>query len=266
MAARDLARQIVVIGAFCFMIVAAMVGTGLLGGTPVQDLQNGALDQDGSFLAPARPAFSIWTAIYIGLFAYTIWQALPRQRASERQRALGWLIAGTMALNGLWLVTAQFGSLALTVLAIIVLLALLGVTFHRTVIDPADGWADRLLVDGVTGLHLGWVTVATVANIAAWLTSIGPPEWADSADLWGVLVLIAVAAIGLGIEASSGWRLAPALALAWGLGWLAFARLTGEPSSTAIGVTAAVVALLILGAAVVGTIVGEIVAVRNAEV
>lgn len=266
MAARDLARQIVVIGAFCFMIVAAMVGTGLLGGTPVQDLQNGALDQDGSFLAPARPAFSIWTAIYIGLFAYTIWQALPRQRASERQRALGWLIAGTMALNGLWLVTAQFGSLALTVLAIIVLLALLGVTFHRTVIDPADGWADRLLVDGVTGLHLGWVTVATVANIAAWLTSIGPPEWADSADLWGVLALIAVAAIGLGIEASSGWRLAPALALAWGLGWLAFARLTGEPSSTAIGVTAAAVALLILGAAVVGTIVGEIVAVRNAEV
>jgi hypothetical protein len=266
MAARDLVRQIVVISAFCFMIIAAMVGTGLFGGTSVQDLQNGALDQDGSYLAPAGPAFSIWTVIYVGLFAYTIWQALPRQRGSERQRALGWLIAGTMALNGLWLVAAQFGSLALTVLAIIVLLALLGVTFHRTVIDPADGWADRLLVDGVTGLHLGWVTLATVANIAAWLTSIGPPEWADAADLWGVLVLIAVAAIGLGIEASSGWRLAPALALAWGLTWLAVGRLTGEPPSTAIGITAIVVAIVILGAAVVGTVIRGTVSVRNAEV
>jgi len=266
MAARDLARQIVVISAFCFMIIAAMVGTGLFGGTPVQALQNGALDQDGSYLAPARPAFSIWTAIYVGLFAYTIWQALPRQRDSERQRALGWLIAGTMVLNGLWLVTAQFGSLALTVLAIIVLLAVLGVTFHRTVIDPADGWADRLLVDGVTGLHLGWVALATVANIAAWLTSIGPPEWEDAADLWGVIVLLVVAAVGLGIEAASRWRLAPALALAWGLTWLAVGRLTGEPASAAIGITAIVVAFVILGAAIVGTVIREASSLRNAEV
>ena len=266
MTAKDLARQIIVISAFCFMIVAAMVGTGLFGGTPVQALQDGALDQDGSYLAPARPAFSIWTAIYVGLFAYTVWQALPRQRSSERQRALGYLIAGTMALNGLWLVTAQFGSLGLTVLAIIVLLALLGVTFSRTVIEPADGWADRLLVDGVTGLHLGWVTLATVANITAWLTSIGPPEWEASADLWGVVVLIAVAVIGLGIEIASRWRLGPALALAWGLIWLSVGRLEGEPHSTAIGVTAIVVAALILGTALIGTAVRALTAVRNAEV
>ena len=266
MTAKDLARQIIVISAFCFMIVAAMVGTGLFGGTPVQALQDGALDQDGSYLAPARPAFSIWTAIYVGLFAYTVWQALPRQRGSERQRALGYLIAGTMALNGLWLVTAQFGSLGLTVLAIIVLLALLGVTFSRTVIEPADGWADRLLVDGVTGLHLGWVTLATVANVAAWLTSIGPPEWEASADLWGVVVLIAVAVIGLGIEIASRWRLGPALALAWGLIWLSVGRLEGEPHSTAIGVTAIVVAAVILGTAIIGTAARELTALRNAEV
>lgn len=167
MAARDLVRQIVVISAFCFMIVAAMVGTGLLGGTAVQDLQGGALDEDGSYLAPASPAFSIWTVIYVGLLAYTVWQALPRQRSRTRQRALGWLIAGTMVLNGLWLVTAQFLTLPLTVLAIVLLLALLGVTFRRAVVQPGRGWIDALLIDGVTGLHLGWVTLATVANTTA---------------------------------------------------------------------------------------------------
>jgi hypothetical protein len=265
MGARDVMRQILVICAFCFMIVAAMVGTGLLGGTPVQDLQDGALDADASFLAPARPAFMIWSAIYLGLLAYTVWQALPRQRSSERQRVLGWLIAGTMVLNGLWLVTAQFGSLALTVLAIIVLLALLGVTFHRTVIDPADGWADRVLVDGVTGLHLGWVTLATVANIAAWLTSIGEPDWEAAADLWGVVVLILVGVIGLGITAASGWRIAPALAMSWGLSWLGVARLTGEPPSAVIGVTAFVVGAIILVTAAIGTVIREAAAVRNAS-
>ena len=92
------------------MIVAALVGTGFFGGTPVQDLQDGRLDADASYLAPAQQAFSIWSVIYVGLLAYTVWQALPRQRSRDRQRALGWLIAATMVLNGLWLVAAQFGA------------------------------------------------------------------------------------------------------------------------------------------------------------
>ncbi|HIV56675.1 MAG TPA: tryptophan-rich sensory protein [Candidatus Stackebrandtia faecavium] len=168
----DLLRQIMVISAAIFMAIAAMVGTGLLGGTPVQELQGGALDTDGSFLAPASRAFSIWTAIYLGLFAYTVWQALPGQRARERHRFVGWWVAVSMVLNGLWLVTAQFLTLPLTVVSIIVLLAVLGVTFRRTTAIPARSWLDKGLLDGVTGLHLGWVTVATVANVSAWLTDI----------------------------------------------------------------------------------------------
>src|SRR3546814_16885577 len=103
----DLVRQIVVLSAVSFMLVAAMVGTGLLGGTPAQDVQDGALDADASYLAPAGPAFSIWSVIYLGLIGYAVWQALPRQRAHPRQRARGWLGALTRVLHGLWLVHAQ---------------------------------------------------------------------------------------------------------------------------------------------------------------
>ncbi|MGN8553424.1 UNVERIFIED_CONTAM: tryptophan-rich sensory protein [Microbacterium sp. SLM126] len=266
MAARDLARQIVVISAFCFMIVAAMVGTGLLGGTPVQDLQDGALDADGSYLAPATSAFSIWSVIYVGLFAYTVWQALPRQRSRTRQRALGWLIAGTMVLNGLWLVTAQFATLPLTVAAIVALLALLAVTFRRAVLQPGRGWADALLIDGVTGLHLGWVTLATVANTAAWLTTIVPEEAAESATLWGVLVLVVVAVIGVAIAWASHWRVAPGLAMAWGLVWIGVGRLVFEPESTPIGVTAIIVGVIVIAVPLVGTVLHRAADVRNAEV
>lgn len=246
----DLARRIGVISAAAFMIIAALVGTGALGGTPVQDLQNGALDVDGSYLAPARPAFSIWSAIYLGLIAYTVWQALPSQRADPRQRALGWWIAATMVLNGLWLVTAQFLTLPLTVLGIAVLAAALALTLRRAVVvAPPVGWLDRVLIDGVTGLHLGWVTLATAANTAAWLTQIVPADWEAAADVWGVAVLLAVAVIGVALPAVTG-RLAPGLALAWGLSWLAVARLTGEPSSTVIGVTALVVAIVVLVAGI----------------
>jgi hypothetical protein len=244
----DLARQIVVLSAVTFMLIAAVVGAGAFGASAVQDQQGGALNTDGSYLAPAGPAFSIWSIIYLGLIAYAIWQALPGQRANPRQRALGWLIALTMTLNGLWLVAARFGTLFLTVVVIVLLLAALGWTFRVAVAtrEPRGGAADAVLIDGVTGLHLGWVTLATVANTAAWLTTIVPAEWERAADAIGIAVLLAVALIGLAIGWRSSWRVTPALALAWGLSWLAVERFTGEPQSAPIGAAALIVAAVVL--------------------
>jgi hypothetical protein len=245
-AVRDRARQIAVIAATCFMLVAAMVGTGLFGGTSVQDLQDGALAADGSYLAPAGPAFSIWTLTYLGLIAYAVWQALPGRASDPRQRSLGWGIALSEVLNGLWLVTAQFTTLPITVLAIALLLVVLGVVFRRVVLSATGGWVESALVDGVTGLHLGWVTLATVANVSAWLTQIAPPEWVAGAEVWGLVVLVVVALLGCGIGWSGRGRHAPAAALAWGLAWLAVGRIGGEPASTTLGIAAIVVAVLIV--------------------
>ncbi|MDQ1172693.1 hypothetical protein QE430_001000 [Microbacterium testaceum] len=244
----DLARQIVVLSAVSFMLIAAVIGAGAFGNSAVQDQQGGALNTDGSYLAPAGPAFSIWSVIYLGLIVYSIWQALPRQRTNPRQRALGWLIALTMTLNGLWLVAARFGTLFLTVVVIVLLLAALGWTFRVAVAtrEPRGGVLDSVLIDGVTGLHLGWVTLATVANTAAWLTTIVPPSWEQGADAIGIAVLIVVALIGLAIDWRSSWRVTPAIALAWGLSWLAVERFTGEPQSGPIGATALVVAAVVL--------------------
>lgn len=245
---KDIARQIAVISALGFTLVAVLVGVGGLGGTEVENTQGGQLSAQGSFLAPATPAFSIWSVIYTGLIAYVIWQALPSQRASERQRAIGWWIALTIVLNGLWLVASQFLTIEWTVIIIVLLAIALSITFRISVKTrvPRGGFLDALLIDGVTGLHLGWVTLATVANIAAWLTGIVPESWADSASVIGVVVLIAVLLIGLGISWRSGWRVAPALALGWGLSWLAVGRLEGDPQNQAIGVTAIIVAVIIV--------------------
>ena len=244
----DLVRQIAVISALGFTLVAVLVGVGGLGGTEVENSQGGRLSAQGSYLAPATPAFSIWSVIYVGLAAYVVWQALPSQRASARQRAIGWWIALTIVLNGLWLVAAQLLTIEWTVVVIVLLLIALGITFRISVVTrvPRAGWVDALLIDGVTGLHLGWVTLATVANIAAWLTGIVPPSWGDDATAWGLAVLAVVAVIGLGIAWASGWRVAPAIALAWGLGWLAVGRLSGDPGNTVIGIAAVVVALIVL--------------------
>ena len=262
---KDLARQIVVISATGYMLVAAAVGSGLLGGTSVQDLQGGALGADGSFLAPASPAFSIWSVIYLLLIAYAVWQALPSQRSRARQRAVGWWIATTAVLNGTWLVLAQFTTLVLTVAGIVLLLLALCATFVQTLRYPAEGFVDSILIDGATGLHLGWVSLATVANISAWLTAVGPSWWAEAADVWGIITLVLVGVIGVMIASASGWRVTPGLAMGWGLAWIAVGRLQGEPPSEAIGITAAVVSVVVIAVPVIGTLAARAVAMRNAE-
>ncbi|WP_258567024.1 tryptophan-rich sensory protein [Microbacterium sp. Se5.02b] len=225
---RGIVRQSLTIAAASFMLIAAAVGAGAFGGASVDDLQDGALSAQGSYLAPAGPAFSIWSLIYLGLIAYTVWQALPAQRQDDRQQAVGGWIAASMVLNGLWLVTARYLTLWLTVLVIAALLAVLARIIVILGRFPARNLADRVLTDGANGLHFGWVTIATVANTAAWLTQIAPEDWAEAADAWAVAVLVVVLVIG----AAAAWftrRIAPALATAWGLSWLAVGRLTGSP-------------------------------------
>lgn len=260
----DVVRQIVVISAVCFALVAALFGVGVAGGTSIRDVQGGALDADASMLAPGRPAFSIWSVIYLGLIAYAVWQALPSQRSRLRQRALGWWIAGTAVLNGLWLVTAQYGELWMTVLVIVLLLITLCLTIRLTVTtaELRSPWLDVALIDGVTGLHLGWVSLATVANIAAWLTAIAPASWDPAEAAWAIGVLIVVLAIGLTASACTGWRIAPPWAMAWGALWIGIERLVGEPRSPGVAWVALVIAGILF---VVPTLLRIGVALRSGD-
>ncbi len=94
------------------------------------------------------------------------------------------------------------------------------------------------------------MTIATIANVAAALAASGVGELGLGATGWSVVLLAAAAVIGVGYARSTG-RLAVALALAWGLAWVAVARSTGEPRDGAVAVTAAAAAVVTLGSAVV---------------
>lgn len=254
----DVTRQVVVVSATVFMLIAAMFGAGVLGGTPVQDLQGGALSADATVLAPASSAFSIWSVIYLFMIAYTIWQALPSQRASERQRRVGYVIALSAVFNGCWLLAAQFTTLPVTVATIVLLLITLAVAIRILVRNPPRTIVESLLTDVTVGLHLGWVSLATVANTTAWLTAeVAPASWGDAADTWGIAVLVVVALIGAAIAVGTGGRIAPALAMAWGLAWIGVGRTSGEPASMPVGVTAFVAAAIVFLVPVVLWVTGR---------
>lgn len=237
----DRIRQVAVTVAEVFCVVGTLVGVGVLG-TEVNQTAGGSLSADATLLAPAGPAFSIWSVIYVGLAAYAVLQWLPARTTHPRDRAIGWWVAASMVLNATWLLVTQQGWVALSVLVILTLLTVLVITVRRLRRLPATGWADRLVLDGTFGLYLGWVAVATFANVAAALTDAGVSA-SRTVDVAGALLaLVAVVALSAWFVRHLGPRLAVAGATVWGLLWLAQGRLTGEPESTLVGVGALVAA------------------------
>lgn len=246
----DPVRQITVTASLTVCIVGSMIGVGVFGGTPIAEAAGGTLSSDATRLAPAGPAFSIWTVVYAGLAAYTVRQWLPAQRSNPRQRSLGWLVSASMMLNAAWILSIQAGWVTVSVGFIVVLLIVLAVVFRRYSRDPAGSWPEAIVVDGTLGLYLGWVCVATCANVSAALVSAGFDGFGINEDVWAVAVLAIVAAIGIWLAIKGRGRLAIAVAIAWGLVWIAVGRTTGSLESMTTAVAAVIAALIVISAAV----------------
>lgn len=159
----------------------------------VQDLANSR----AVLFLPANYVFGIWGLIYTALGAYVIYQALPRQRSSRIHNAIGWWFIVTCAANSIWLVLFLYDLVAASTLAMLVLLGALIVIYlrlgiGRAAVSRGEYWA----VHFGFSVYLGWITVATVANVATALYQAGAETSFIGlpADLWTIVVM-AVAAL-----------------------------------------------------------------------
>lgn len=246
---RDALRQVAVALAVAAALIGGFVGSGALGGRSVDQTQGGALGPAGSLLAPASPAFLVWTPLYAGLVAYAVWQLLPSQRRSPRHRAAGWWLAAVAALEGLWILAAQLLPLWTTVV-VMALLVFAAYRAHRAAFASraTPSAIGGILLDGLAGGHLGWATVAGAANAAAWIAGLHLGGWAG--DGAGVLALVLLGAAGIVVSARTAWSVAAPLAMAWGAAWIGVARLTAEPASVPVGVVAFAMAALLAAVSV----------------
>lgn len=257
----DTVRQAVVLVTSVLAIVAAFIGSGAVVGTPIQEAAGGWLDADSTLIAPGRQAFSIWSVIYTGMFAYAIWQLLPAQRTDARHRRIGYAVAASLVLNALWIGVVQLDLLGLSLPVIVVLLAVLSWLFVQLRRMPPKNLVDTVVTDGSIGLYLGWVVVATAANATAVLAAADFSGWGLSHETWAVIVIAAAAAVGVGLALWGRGRIAPMLSLCWGLAWVAVARLTDQPESTTTGVAAIIAAAVV----VVVTLGARIASMRSAR-
>lgn len=245
--------KIPIIAAICVVvaIMVSFIGSGALGGTPVQQAAGGYLNADATLLAPSGPAFSIWSIVYLGLAVYAVYQLTPAGRRSAWAKTLRVPAILSALLNALWLIVVQLGWLGFSVAVIFVLLASL-IWMITLMVQGTPGSRTEYWIMWLTfGIYLGWVCVASIANVSAWLTSLGVDAGADWAAPAAVVLCAIAAAIAWGLASFSGKVFAP-LAISWGLAWIGHSRLTGTNPSDLVGYGALGCAVLaLLGALVI---------------
>lgn len=156
------------------------------------------------FFVPAGYVFSIWGLIYIGLLAFAVYQALPSRRQDALLRRLGYLPALSGIANVAWLFFWHYNRFGWTLVAMLLLLASLLAVYLRAGIGrtPVATQAERWCVRVPFSVYLGWITVATIANVTDVLSLTTWSGWGLAPETWAVVLLTVAVMIALAMAAT----------------------------------------------------------------
>ena len=183
-------RQIVVVLVILVTITINILANAL----PINGKNTGEIsDTFNTYFVPAGYVFSIWGIIYIGLIAYAVYQALPGQRENPRLQATGWWVALGGLANSAWIFLWHYERFVWTLVAMLTLLATLIIVYlrlrpTRAPVTAGETWAARVPFS----IYLGWISVATIANVSDVLDYVGWDRFGHSAGLWMILILVVV--------------------------------------------------------------------------
>jgi hypothetical protein len=193
---KDTVRQITNALAIAGTIVMNILANALpLNGQFTGDIS----DRFKVFFVPAGYVFSIWGLIYIGLLAFAVYQALPARRQDAALRRIGYLPALNGIANVAWLFFWHYNLFGWTLVAMLLILASLLAIYLRAGIGrtPVASQAERWCVRVPFSVYLGWITVATIANVTDVLSLTTWSGWGLAPEMWAVLLLAVAVLIAL---------------------------------------------------------------------
>ena len=166
---------------------------------PPKGLNIGAIANtilQGVQITPANYAFAIWGLIYIGLLAYGFYQLRPAQRRHPTFQRVNWLLIVACVAQMIWVYLFTLRFFGLSIVAMLgILLALIGAYLQLSSGNVRVSRERVRFAHLPFSLYLGWISVATVVNVASALYSANWQGWGISATAWTVIMLLVSATI-----------------------------------------------------------------------
>ena len=174
---------------FAVMVVMNYLANAL----PLNNKTTGELsDSFPNLFVPAGITFSIWGIIYILVLAYSILQF----RAVNESVSLniGWAFGISCILNALWIIFWHYGKLPFSLIA---MLGMLGTLIY---INVQIKELPLGIIKVAFGIYLGWICIATIANVTTLLVHYNWTGFGLSEETWTIVMISAgvlIAAISL---------------------------------------------------------------------
>ena len=184
-----------VVGFIATVVINTLASTLPLNGKDTGELS----DQYPNLFVPSGLTFSIWGVIYILLGIYVVYQLVlaigKKVDDSGQAERIGLLFLLSSVANCGWIFAWHYEVVWLSIILMLLLfVSLLGIYLRLSIGKGNATQKQKYLIHLAFSVYLGWITVATIANVTALLVDAGWNGFGISEQFWATLV-IAVATL-----------------------------------------------------------------------
>ena len=185
------------IALFFTIVINYLANIGILNGNTMKMVSDRYLN----YFTPAGYAFSIWGLIYLGLlgFVFYSWRNLIKNKEENAVLLkIGWWFVLSCCANSLWVVAWLYDYTGASVLIMaVILISLLKIIVNTRMELDAQSFKMYLFVFWPFALYCGWISVALIANISAFLTKIQWSGWGISNVTWTIIMIFIAGLINI---------------------------------------------------------------------
>ena len=150
-----------------------------------------------TLFTPAGFTFAIWSVIYLFNTAFVIYNVvLAFSKPEKFQQKLIGLFTLVCIVNSSWIFAWHYDQILVSVFLMLIILFLLITSFRISRQLEGKGFGEFLAKTNF-GIYMGWISVATVANVSIMIAGKGANSWNNTDLVWtwvviGVAVLLAI--------------------------------------------------------------------------
>ena len=223
---------------------------------PINGKYTGELsDKIPNLFVPSGITFAIWGVIYLLLILFAIYQS--RDFFKKDKIEMPYLTKITpffilaSAANIIWIFLWHYEQVALSLIAMLILLiSLIAIYIKLNVGQQQTPLKEKMFIHVPFSVYLGWITVATIANITAWLVIISWDGFGISDVTWTIIVLCVATLLTL-IILYKRRDIAYSLVIIWALLGIVIKRMQDQTEIA----TTATIAIVIIIIAIIGTFI-----------